>query len=69
MVQVARIASRYRLPQISGIALLQMAALTLLSKWPQMLGQFTWLRDRWLGRHPRLIEYKASPPEDKAFAS
>ena len=69
MVQIARIASRYRLPQISRIASLRMAALTLLSKWPQMLGLFTWLRDRWLGRHPRLIEYKASPPEGKAFAS
>lgn len=69
MIQVARIASRYRRPQLSINDSLRMAVLTLVSKWPQMLGQIAWYRDRWLGRHPRLIEYKAGPPETKAFAS
>lgn len=69
LFQIVRIASRYRRPQISRTASLQMAALTLLSKWPQMLGQIAWFRDRWLGRHPTLIEYKVEPPESKAFAS
>ena len=68
-IQLARIASRYHRPQISRIDAFRMAGLTLLSKWPQMLGQLAWLRDRWLGRHPRLIEYKSSPPEGKVFAS
>lgn len=69
MTQVARISSRYRRTQVSAADSFRMAALTLLSKWPQMLGQIAWFRDRWLGRHPRLIEYKAGPPESKAFAS
>lgn len=69
LIQVTRIASRYRCPQISAIDSYLMASLTLLSKWPQMLGQIAWFRDRWLGRHPRLIEYKVGPPESKAFAS
>lgn len=69
MIQVARIASRYRQPQVSATDTFRMASLTLLSKWPQLLGQIAWFRDRWLGRHPRLIEYKAGPPESKAFAS
>ncbi len=69
LIQVARIASRYRRPQVSMLDSFRMAVLTLLSKWPQMLGQMSWFRDRWLGRHPRLIEYKADPPEGKAFAS
>ena len=69
LIQVARIASRYRSSQVSAVDSFRMAALTLLSKWPQMLGQIAWFRDRWLGRHPRLIEYKAGPPESKAFAS
>jgi hypothetical protein len=69
MVQIARIASRYRRPKISHLDSLRMAALTLLSKWPQMLGQIAWVCDRWLGRHPRLIEYKSSPPKGKVFAS
>jgi hypothetical protein len=69
MIQVARIASRYRRPQVSMVDSFRLATLTMLSKWPQMLGQIAWFRDRWLGRHPRLIEYKAGPPESKAFAS
>ncbi|MFO0999327.1 MAG: glycosyltransferase [Planctomycetaceae bacterium] len=69
MIQVARIALRYRRPQVSASDSFRLAALTLLSKWPQMLGQIAWFRDRWLGRHPRLIEYKPGPPESKAFAS
>jgi glycosyltransferase involved in cell wall biosynthesis len=69
MIQVTRITSRYRRSQISAIDSFRMASLTLLSKWPQMLGQIAWFRDRWSGRHPQLIEYKAGPPESKAFAS
>jgi hypothetical protein len=69
LIQVTRIALRYRRPQVSAVDSFRMASLTLLSKWPQMLGQIAWFRDRWLGRHPRLIEYKAGPPESKAFAS
>jgi glycosyltransferase involved in cell wall biosynthesis len=69
LIQVTRIALRYRRPQVSAVDSVRMAALTLLSKWPQMLGQIAWFLDRWLGRHPRLIEYKAGPPESKAFAS
>lgn len=69
LMQVARIASRYRRPPVSAVDSFRLAALTLLSKWPQMLGQIAWFCDRWLGRHPQLIEYKAGPPESKAFAS
>jgi len=69
MIQVGRIASRYQRPQISSFDSIRMATFTMLSKWPQMLGQFAWFRDRWLGRHPQLIEYKTSPPEGNAFAS
>ena len=69
LIQVTRIALRYRRSQISAIDSFRMASLTFLSKWPQMLGQIAWFRDRWLGRHPRLIEYKVGPPESKAFAS
>lgn len=68
-IQMARIASRYRRAQVSRFDSFRMAALTLLSKWPQMLGQIAWVRDRWFGRRPRLIEYKAAPPEGKAFVS
>lgn len=69
VIQVARIASHYRRPQVSVLDSFRLATLTLLSKWPQMLGQMAWFRDRWLGRHPRLIEYKADAPDSKAFAS
>jgi GT2 family glycosyltransferase len=36
-------------------------ALTVLSKWLHMAGQFTYFRDRMAGRHARLIEYKSTP--------
>lgn len=68
-IQVFRIASRYRRPQISIFDSVWMAILTILSKWPQILGQMAFLRDRRLGRHPQLIEYKATPPASNAFAS
>ena len=68
-IQVARIASRYRRPQISIRDSARMAVLTIVSKWPQILGQMAFLRDRGLGRHPQLIEYKPIPPGTNAFAS
>lgn len=59
-IQIVRIGSRYRRPQISVRSSLWLAALTILSKWPQILGQLAFLRDRILGRLPQLIEYKSA---------
>lgn len=35
--------------------------LTMISKWPEMIGQLRYARDRKSGKHLQLIEYKTSP--------
>ncbi len=58
-IQLGRIARNYRRRGMIGLDSLKIAMLTLLGKWPQMLGQIAWYRDRFLGRQAALIEYKS----------
>lgn len=48
----------HRQSRLSGAQGWQEAGLTLLGKWPETLGMGRFLRDRWLGKTPRIIEYK-----------
>ncbi len=59
IAQTLRIAARHRRPLKSPRLALAYGALTILAKWPQMYGQWLYLRDRKSGRHARVIEYKA----------
>ena len=59
VVQGLRIAARHRRDLTSPRLALAYGMLTVLAKWPQVYGQWLYLRDRKKGRHARLIEYKA----------
>ena len=63
VVQTARIALRKRGEGVrTGDAWLY-AFFTMLAKWPQLVGQIRFYRERRRGQGPRIIEYKsASPP-------
>jgi GT2 family glycosyltransferase len=56
--QMVRIAARNRSQACGLRAALCYGVLTMLGKWFQMYGQLLYLRDRLVGRHARLIEYK-----------
>jgi GT2 family glycosyltransferase len=66
--QVVRVAARTRSRAVGARAALAYGVLTMLGKWFQMYGQLLYLRDRIVGRHARLIEYKfaGSPPQQSA---
>ena len=59
--QMSRIAVKYRRHQNLLLDSYRMALITFLGKWPEVLGQLAWYRDRWLGRPALLIEYKSVP--------
>jgi cellulose synthase/poly-beta-1,6-N-acetylglucosamine synthase-like glycosyltransferase len=65
-LQMARIGLRtWRQGQPSRVALAY-AIFTMISFWPQMLGQMQYWLDRARRRAPRLIEYKAVMPAERA---
>jgi GT2 family glycosyltransferase len=67
--QMVRIAARNRSRAGGPRAALAYGVLTLVGKWFQMFGQLLYLRDRLVGRHARLIEYKFAGALAKRAAS
>jgi hypothetical protein len=61
-VQAVRIAVRNQCRAGSFLTALAYGVLTIIGKFFQVSGQCLLLRDRFAGRHTRLIEYKFTPP-------
>ncbi|MCC7409580.1 MAG: glycosyltransferase [Phycisphaeraceae bacterium] len=56
--QIGRIARRGVGRGLTWVEGVKYGGLTLLSKWPQMIGQVRWWRDRRKGKRAEIIEYK-----------
>jgi GT2 family glycosyltransferase len=67
-VQMARVARRVRPLADGPVSALAYGVLTMLGMWPQVAGQLLYLRDRSVGRHARLIEYKFAAPATEGAA-
>ena len=58
LLQIVRIAHRFRSKPSASDKALSLAVLTLIGKWGETLGHLQYFRDRLAGRGVALIEYK-----------